>query len=165
MIRHTALALFASLVIAIPVARAQQKSVKDQLAGAWTLSSIETTTKDGAKISFMEGGTPKGLLVFAGDRFSFQVIGEYPKLASNDRLKTTPQEEKAIAHNVLSYFGTYSLSEGDKVLTLKIEASSFPNQVGSSGKRNISLTGDELKLENPASLAGNMNRFTWKRAN
>jgi hypothetical protein len=93
------------------------------------------------------------------------VIGEYPKLASNDRLKTMPQEEKAIAYNVLSYFVTYSLSDGDLVLTLKIEASSFPNQIGSSGKRNITLSGDELKLENPASLAGNINRFTWKRAN
>ncbi|TMH45268.1 MAG: lipocalin-like domain-containing protein [Betaproteobacteria bacterium] len=36
---------------------------------------------------------------------------------------------------MLSYYGTCSLSEGDRVLTLNIERSSFPNQSGLSFKR------------------------------
>ena len=64
-------------------------------------------------------------------------------MGSSDRLKTTPEENKAVAHGVLSYFGTYAVSEAAKTLTLHIERSSFPNQNGIDGKRVItSLTAD-----------------------
>ena len=55
----------------------------------------------------------------------------------------------------IAYYGTYSVSEPDKVLTLRIEASSFPNQVGADRKRTITeLTGDQLKYENTTVLSG-----------
>jgi hypothetical protein len=72
-----------------------------------------------------------------------------------DRLKTTPTEEKAVAHGNLSYFGTHTVSEADKTINYRIERSSFPNQVtGADVKRVATLTGDELKLDNPARTAG-----------
>src|SRR6185436_19044522 len=97
-------------------------------------------------------------------RFSQQIISEFPKLASNDRLKSTPEENKAVAHGVLSYYGTYSLNESDGVLTLNIERSSFPNQNGSSFKRVIkTLTADELVYVNTQTLAGRVNTNVWRR--
>ena len=40
-------------------------------------------------------------------------------------------------------------------LTLRIEASSFPNQVGADQKRTITeLTGDQLKYENTTVMSG-----------
>jgi hypothetical protein len=136
-----------------------------QLLGTWTLVSWESLTKDGIKEPTMEGTNLKGQLMFDANRFSLQVISEYPKLASRDRMKTTPEENKAVAHGVLSLFGTYSVSEADKVLTFRVERSSFPNQSGGNLKRVItSLTADELIYTTPARLAGGSNTFVWKRA-
>ena len=63
-----------------------------QLGGTWALVSWESLNKDGIKEPTMEGTNPKGLLIFDGNRFSLQVISEYPKLASMDRMKTTSEE-------------------------------------------------------------------------
>ncbi len=136
-----------------------------QLVGAWTLVSWESLNKDGIKEPTLEGANLKGLLFFDANRFSLQVISEYPKLASKDRMKTTPEEDKTVAHGVLSLFGIYSVSEADKVLTFRVERSSFPNQNGENLKRVItSLTADELIYTTPARLAGGSNTFVWKRA-
>jgi hypothetical protein len=145
---------------------AQQKGPisKKLLVGNWTYVSAQSVAKDGTKLPLVEGASPKGLLIFDGIRFSLQIMSEFPKLASNDRLKTTPEENRAVAHGVLSYFGTYSLSEADGVLTLNIERSSFPNQNGSSFKRVIkTLTAEDLVYINPSTLAGRVNTNVWKR--
>jgi hypothetical protein len=95
---------------------------------------------------------------------SVQLITDFPKLTSKDRMKTTPAEDKAVAHGVLSYFGTYTVSEGDKTISYTIERSSFPNQVGTPAKRVATLTGDELKLDNPGRQAGGRTVTVWRRA-
>ena len=93
------------------------------------------------------------------------MITEISKIASKDRLKTTPAEEKAVAHGILSYFGTYTVSEADKTITYRIERTSFSNQgTGTDAKRVATLTGDELKLDNPGRTAGGTTVIIWKRA-
>jgi len=154
------------MLVAASGAWAQQKGPfsKKMLIGNWTYVSAQSVAKDGTKFPLVEGANPKGLLIFDGARFSQQIISEFPKLASNDRLKSTPEENKAVAHGVLSYYGTYSLNESDGVLTLNIERSSFPNQNGSSFKRVIkTLTADELVYVNPQTLAGRVNTNVWRR--
>jgi hypothetical protein len=137
---------------------------KKLLIGNWTYVSAQSVAKDGTRFPLVEGANPKGLLIFDGIRFSLQIMSEFPKLASNDRLKTTPEENKAAAHGVLSYYGTYSLSEADGVLTLNIERSSFPNQNGSSFKRVVkTLTAEDLVYINPSTLAVRVNTNIWKR--
>jgi hypothetical protein len=154
------------LVLAPSSAVSQQKSLKDQLVGTWSLVSWESFDAAGAKIPAFEGTDLKGLLVLTDSgRLSFQAITESPKLASNARLRSTPAEDKAVAHAVLSYFGTYTVSEADKSFTIRIERSSFPNQNGIDAKRIITtLTADELKYTNPARLAGGKVNLAWRRA-
>jgi len=141
----------------------QQKS---RLVGQWSLVSFELIDAKGNIGRAVEGADPKGLLIFADNgRFSFQVISAIPKLAK-DRLVTTPEENKAIAHGALSYFGTYAVNEADKTLTLKVERSSYPNQNGLEVKRVIqSLTADELRYHNPARIgsSGGQNNLVWRR--
>src|SRR5262245_65910244 len=85
---------------------AQQKTLKEQLAGTWSLVSFDSFDGSGAKIPNMEGRDLKGLMVFTDSgRMSVQMITEFPKLASNDRMKTTPAEEKAVGNGILSDFG------------------------------------------------------------
>jgi hypothetical protein len=164
--RSIAAAFAVFMLLGTSGAWAQQRGPisKKLLVGNWAYVSGESVAKDGTKLPLVEGANPKGLLSFDGIRFSQQIMSDFPKLASKDRLKTTPEENKAVAHGVLSYYGTYSLSEADGVLTLNIERSSFPNQNGSSFKRVIkTLTAEDLVYINPSTLAGRVNTNVWKR--
>jgi hypothetical protein len=142
-----------------------QKLSKKDLVGTWDYVSAESIAKDGTKLPLVEGADPKGRLIFDGRRFSMQIIAVYPKLASNDRLKTTPEESKAVARGALSYWGTYTFNEADGTLVYNIERSSFPNQNGGTFKRVVkTLTADDLVYINPSTLAGRVNTNVWKRA-
>jgi Lipocalin-like domain len=142
---------------------AQQKSLKEQLIGTWTVVSFDSFDASGAKVPNMEGRDLKGQFILTDNgRFSVQMITDFPKLASNDRMKTTPAEEKAVAHGVLSYFGTYTVTEADKSITLRIERSAFPNQA-SDVKRVVTLTGDEMKIDNASRTAGGRTVTVWRR--
>ena len=152
------------LALATSSAIAQQKPLKEQLVGAWSLVSFDSFDGRGAKIPNMEGRDVKGVLIFTNNgRMSTQIITEFPKLGSNARLDSTAAEDKAVAHGVLSYFGAYTVSEADKTITYSIERSSFPNQITPSAKRVATLTGDELKLDNPGRLAGGRTVTVWRR--
>jgi len=137
-------------------ALAQQKSLKEQLVGTWTAASWEQTNKDGTKFQRF-GANPKGVNVFdANGRFFVMFArADLPKIASNNPSSPTPEEAKAIAGGAISYFGTYSVDEANKTITLRIEASSYPNLIGADQKRLItSLTADELRYSNPAPTTG-----------
>jgi hypothetical protein len=143
----------------------QQKTLKEQLVGTWTLVSAVATDPNGTKMPLVKGTDVKGLQIFTDSgRVSFQVIGGHAKIASNDRTKLTPDEMKATAESILSYFGSYTVNEAEKSYTLQIESSSFPNQMGNPTKRMVALTGDEMTVTNPGRLAGGQTIIVWKRA-
>jgi hypothetical protein len=71
----------------------QQKTLKEQLVGTWTLVSAESTDSGGTKMPLVKGTDVQGLQIFTDSgKVSFQVIGGHPKIASNDRSKMTPEE-------------------------------------------------------------------------
>ena len=86
---------------------AQQKSLKEQLAGTWTLASWEQVLKDGTKRQDF-GTNPKGVASFEANGHFFVMFArpDLPKVASNDRTKVTPQEAQAITVGSIAYFGT-----------------------------------------------------------
>jgi hypothetical protein len=144
----------------------QTKSLKDQLVGTWNIVSWERTDPGSATVHTF-GTNPKGVNVFGADgRFVvFYARADLPKLASNDRAKATPEEAKAIMLGSITYHGTYSVDEASKTITLNIESTTFPNQLGRPHKRTInSLTADELKYSNPTAMAGGQIQVTFKRA-
>src|SRR5438477_12611192 len=113
-------------------------SLKDQIVGTWNFVVAEVTAPDGKK-SFPFGETPKGILIFTADgRFAqIHVAGDVPKIASNNRLTGTPEEYAAIMRRSLSVFGTYTVAEAKKTVTLYIVSSSFPNWEGGAQERTI----------------------------
>jgi len=65
----------------------------------------------------------------------------------------------------IAYYGTYTVNEAEKVAILHIDASTFPNQVGTDQKRTItSLTANELKYSTSAAVSGVQIHQAWKRA-
>jgi putative ABC transport system substrate-binding protein len=123
----------------------QQKSLKDQLIGAWTLVSA---APNGAKYF---GANPKGILILdASGRFAVvQGRPDRPKFkTSNDLpLRETPAAEYGEAARAFAAgFGTWFVNEADKTLILRLEGALIPNAEGAETKVSVSLAGDELKL-------------------
>jgi hypothetical protein len=148
-------------------ALAQQKSIKEQLVGTWMLTSWEQTNKDGSKLQ-RYGSNPKGYNIFdANGRFFMMYANpDVPKIASGNPATATSEEAKAIVGGVVSYYGTYTIDEANKGITLRVEASSLPNQLGVDQKRTItSITAIELKITNPSAVAGGHIDYALKRAN
>lgn len=149
-----ALSIVSALVLAMVTPTvAQQKSLKDQLVGTWTLVSSNTTRQDG---SSQWGSNPKGIIIFTDNgRFSSHTMrSDRPKFASNNRLTGTADETKAAMHGAIASFGTYSVDEAQKTYTLRIEGSTYPNLEGTSSTRPFTIAGDELRVTNPAPTTG-----------
>ena len=148
-------------------ATAQQKTLKEQVAGTWLLASAETTNADGSKM-LPFGPNPKGILVLDanGHYVSLNVSSSLPKVASNNRMTETSDENKAITQGSLASYGTYTVNEAEKMVVLHLDASTFPNWAGTEQKRPIkSVSADELVYTNPAPTTGaGATILTFKRA-
>ena len=139
----------------------QQKSLKEQLIGTWTLVSAAQVTKEGVK-SDRWGPNPRGRAIFEANGF---FRSDVPKFASNNMNQVTAEEAKAAIQGMTANYGTWSIDEATKTLTTNIEGSSSPNLNGGTQKRIISsLSADELKYTNPASQIGSVDDVVWKRA-
>jgi hypothetical protein len=145
---------------------AQQKSLKEQLVGTWTLVSSDQVRPDGSTLKQF-GANPKGINVFdANGRFFLMIASaDNSKIASNNLSKTNSEEGGGLIVESIAYYGTYTVNEAEKVAILHIDASTFPNQVGTDQKRTItSLTVDDLKYSTPAATSGVQVHQAWKRA-
>jgi hypothetical protein len=144
-------------------ATAQQKSLKDQLVGTWTFVGSTGKAPDGSPIW---GANPKGQLIFTNDgHYSSHILrADVPKFTSKNRLQGTPDENKAAVHGGIASFGTYTVNEANNSFTVRFEGSSYPNNTGIEQTRPFAITGDELKVKNPASSAGGQTELTYRRA-
>ena len=156
----------AGLGVGLIDAMAQQNQIKENLVGAWQMVSNINTRQDGTKF-YPLGEYPTGLLMLDGaGNFSWQIIRpDIPKFASNNRLEGTPDEYKAVAQGVLSFFGTYTVDDAGKAITMRVVSSSFPNTNNVDQKRTMILAADELTLINPAGASGGTGESKWKRLN
>jgi hypothetical protein len=143
---------------------AQQKSAKEQIAGAWTVVSTYQTAPDGTKHQLF-GPNPKGILVLDRSGAYVQIIVRpgREKFKANNRLKGTPEENTAAVHGTTAAFGTWSIDQTGKLLTVKIESGMYPNQDGSVSTRTISVNGDELRIINPSTASGMKAENVWRR--
>ena len=158
--------VMSALVLAVLLAgdaAAQQKTLKEQLVGTRTFISTTGKLADGTPTW---GSDPKGLLIFTDNgRYSSHIVrADVPKFAAKNRLQGTPDENKAAVHGSIGTFGTYTVNEANKSFTVRFEASSYPNNTGTEQTRPFTITGDELKMINPASSAGGETELVYKRA-
>jgi len=143
--------------------RAEEKGAQ----GSWILVELYNET-DGKKMEPF-GPNPRGSMLLTPDgRFSMTIMrSSLPKFASNVRTKGTAEEYKAVVEGSVAAIGTYEVTgDKEKVLNLHIEGSTFPNWDGQHQKRPMTVTGDELRVINPAPSIGGGGKNTqiWKRA-
>jgi hypothetical protein len=76
------------------------------------------------------------------------------------RENVTPEYYKEIAQGTVAQYGTWSVNEADKTLTLHSDEGFFPRPAGGGTdlKQTISVTADELKTTGP-----NGGSAIWRR--
>jgi hypothetical protein len=165
MLRAVCLCVLATLTAGL--AQAQNKMIKDGIVGAWSLVSVTADLANGSK-SEPFGADPKGIIIFTPDgHFAlFQSRAELPKIASNDRAKATAEEAAAIIAGSIAYFGTYSVDEAERCLSVTLDRLTFPNLFGGPAQKRLitSLDTNELKFTNPRTPSGMTLQTVWKRA-
>ena len=163
---------FSALVVGLTMlpgsASAQQKSVKDQLVGTWTLLIADNIKDDGTHMPVF-GPNPEGILIFTTDgHYSLQIFhNNRPAFTSKDRIAGTADENKAAVQGMISHFGTYMVDEAGKTFTFRVDASSFPNWDATSQKRTLTAITDEvLTFNNPTPSTSGYVRaeLAWKKA-
>jgi hypothetical protein len=146
-------------------ALAQTKSLKDQLLGPWIFVSSSNTKPDGSKFDPW-GPNPKGTIIFeASGHYAFMLMrSDLPKFT--DRSKTTPEDGKAVVQGSIAYYGTYSVDEASKTVTLHVEGSTLSALNGTDQKRIVkSISADQMNTVNPVTSEGGTPADTiYKRA-
>jgi hypothetical protein len=149
-------------ILSLPIG-ASAESGKD-LVGAWmTISAI---SRDGDKKIEIFGPNPKGIQIFdASGRFAIIAMrNDLPKIASNNRQTSTAEESQRITRGSIAYYGTWTVNDVDKTLTVKIEGDTFPNFVGTAQTRHFEISGDQLTITNPTGASGGVVTVVLKRA-
>jgi hypothetical protein len=163
--RNTLTATAASLLLlslALPAGNAVAQC--SAIAGTWTLVSADNVDGSGKKTPVF-GANPRGSLIFvANGRYNLWVgAASLPKIASNNRVKASDEENRAIVAGNVSHFGKYTMD--DKSFTFHVETSSFPNWDGTTQKRACALSGDQLTYTNPVGTgSGARIDLVWRRA-
>ena len=159
--RTTAVASLLLLALAIPAGNAAAQGAKS-LVGTWTVVSTDNTDASGKK-SATFGDNPRGSLIFtANGRYSLTLARtKLPKVASDNRLKGTAEENQAIVAGSLSHFGKYTAD--DKSFTFNVETSTYPNWDGTTQNRPYTVKGDELRYSAAAASGGGRAELVWKR--
>jgi hypothetical protein len=158
-----------ALVLVPGSAVSQQESIRGQLIGIWTLVSLGATAPDGTRQLFY-GPNPRGILILdAGGRYA-AVSGrpDRPKFkdSANLRMDTPAAEYGEAARAYAGYFGTWTVDEADKTITMQLESSLIPNAEGKELKWSLSLSGDELTLTEVSVtvFAGGRTQSAYRRA-
>lgn len=150
------------LVVLVPVALAAGPSIQQRFIGSWKLISYEFTSKTG-EVSYPRGRNAVGRISYdAAGRMFVQIMQPgCPQFAGSDVRQGTPDEMIAAYHGYLAYYGTYTIDESRGVVVHEVEASLFPNYVGSDQVRHYTFSGARLTLEVETELG--RGKLVWER--
>jgi len=168
---HNAFSMSTIAALALAVmptgAVAQQKSLKEQLVGAWTLVSSDATSPNGRKDQ-LYGSNPVGVLILDSSGRYAQVQGRTgrPKLNTANRaeLSASVADLTAVLVGFAANSGTWSVNESEKALLRRYETALIPNNEGADQKATITLSGDEMKLTQISPTSGVRTDAVYRRA-
>ena len=135
------------------------------LIGTWSLVSFELQSSSG-EISYPYGIAPVGYILYGDDGFMSVAIMSTgrQRFVTNDIFGGTSEEKISAFGTYLSYSGSYEIAR-ERVLH-RIEASLFPNWVGTAQERIVNLQGDRLQLSTDPQVLGGLQqiaRLVFKR--
>jgi hypothetical protein len=133
-------------------------------ASAQTMKSVAGTYQV-VKVSAY-GDNARGMMTLSPDGHYSIVLARatLPKFAADSRTKGTAEENSAVVGGSIAHFGKYTIDDGGKAITFHIVACTFPNWDGTTVKRALKVSGDQLTYTVTAPSAGGpANDVVWKR--
>jgi hypothetical protein len=104
------------------------------LVGTWTLVSSDQVRPDGSKLNEFRANST-GINVFdANGRFFLMIASADNSRLVSIRSETNSEEDGLIVESI-AYYGTFTVNEEVNVISLHLDASTFPNQVGTNQKQ------------------------------
>src|SRR5262245_54972700 len=102
--------IISAFALAPSPAASQQKSMKDQIVGAWRILTHDNVKADGTRTPLF-GPNPNGIVIFdSSGRYTLHVAkSNNPRIASNNRATGTADENKAVVQGSTAHFGSYSV--------------------------------------------------------
>jgi hypothetical protein len=135
------------------------------VVGTWRLKVWETRTSDG-RVDYPLGPDAVGYLTYTrvGHMSVTIMRPDRPVFESTDLLGGTPEELATAARGFVGYCGRYELRDGRVIH--HIEASLFPNWVGTAQERFLQVDDNHLTLTSrPLQIGGTTtSRLVWERA-
>jgi hypothetical protein len=135
---HCALVI-GTLALSISNASAQQKSLKEALAGAWLITSANDLDEKGQNTNAWGGPVHGQITLGRTGRFTQIIIGQ-PVASMKQQ---DPRKPDAL---VVAYYGTYTVDEASKKVGLKIEGAGYSARVGQPQTWTVQGSGDKLIL-------------------
>ncbi len=134
------------------------------LEGTWTLVAADQIKADGTRGPDY-GAHPRGQLVIDADgHYGLQIYAsERPRFAAGQKKSGTPEEYAAAVLGSSNHYGRIAVDDRNHVMTLSIEASSYPNQEGTRQTRVYELHGDTLSYRVLARPDGSVPISVWRR--
>jgi hypothetical protein len=150
------MSLFVGLFFCALTQAALAQSLKEKIVGAWTLTEGSEVFADGKKVVPWSKGS---LIVSSSGQVSFFVL---PKERSKTDSVRTP------ADPMVAWYGTYTVDEGAKTFTVKVEGASSPAFEGATRVQTVTFSGDSMtttasKVDTPEGPITPVN--VWKKAN
>ena len=142
--------------------------MQNSIIGVWKLVSFEFRKEDG-EVTYPFGKQARGSFIYTeSGHFSGQLmrVGR-PKFEIADQMQGTAEEIFASYKGSISYFGTYTVDNENKIILHEVEGSIFPNMEGTIQRRFFELSENHLQLSTPPFNVGG-ERVTgiilWERA-
>ncbi len=133
--------------------------------GTWKLISCEHRLENGT-ITYPMGDNPVGVLIYTPDGYMSGTLmnANRPRFRTTDLFEGSDSERAQAARTYVHYTGPFEVWE-DRVIH-HVEASLFPNWVGTRQQRFYQFSGDTLELStNPFVSEGGRQtaHLLWKR--
>jgi hypothetical protein len=148
---RTIITLLPALFLAAGPVAADEGTITERLAGAWSLVSLVANQGDNRLDVF--GPEPRGQMILSPDGYfsTLTTVASLPDFASSNRLQGTPEEYEAIGKGANAHYGTYTVDEERGTISFHVDVSTFPNWDGQEHVRIFTLDGELLSYVNPAS--------------
>jgi hypothetical protein len=147
-----------------------ERSLREQLVGAWALSSfVERDIETGVE-NRPFGERPLGLILYTPDGYMSAQLQRPDRdaFADGDLLRATPEEYAAAGSSYIAYSGRFFVDEAKRSLSHEMAVSFFPNWLGRRQVRLVEVDGKRLQLstDGPQRFNGVLKTatLTWRRA-
>jgi hypothetical protein len=126
---------------------APTKDLAISIRGIWKLRSRVDTDESGERrVDPVLGADPLGVLCFASNYFAAQFMKRDRSAKGNTPAPAQGRNNSSAVDGYDAYFGTYELDERAGTLTIHLEGSISPSNIGSSFVRDVRVLDNELVI-------------------